>query len=340
MTFRRLTLREPLPPLLDRFGVRSRDQLVRDLRVALHHVPGGERFVADLTTLLFARPDLAFPAYAGFHPADGVAPVYHFFDRTGGGLDYHNRVTRHRMRDWRGGKLTYDEHDGTDFVCPPGTPVVAAAPGVAVAVRDRWLRGGLTLCVDHGHGVLTQSSHLSRVLVPLGASVRRGEIVALSGQSGMDMAISFPWVPPHVHFMVWVGGRPVDPYVAAGEGRVAGTWLHGSEPRSASGPLAGDEAFGLRDIAVDAAAIVRLRGLCADEEIGREIDAAPSDAARAAVIEDSLHHERPAWPVPSPDVRLRPPGDPSRVRLTLPLAAEIYVVARPADVPWTRPSAG
>ena len=44
----------------------------------------------------------------------------------------------------------------------------------------------------------------------------------------------FPWVPPHVHFMVWVHGQPVDPFVRRGELRTAGTWLHGNEPRASA----------------------------------------------------------------------------------------------------------
>src|SRR5207248_2581223 len=138
-------------------------------------------------------------------------------------------------------RLTYDEHDGTDFVCPPGMPLASAAPGVVVAVRDVFLRGGLTVIVDHGAGVVTQYTHCSKVIAEVGQPLLRGEVVALSGTSGIDMLSGFPWVAPHVHFMVWVRGRPVDPFVLRGERDRAGTWLHANDPRP-SAPLADDPA--------------------------------------------------------------------------------------------------
>ena len=93
------------------------------------------------------------PAYRGLVPEDGRAPIFNLFDRVGGGWSFTQRVTRRAVRDYRGGRLSYDEHDGTDFVCPVGTPLVAAAPGQVVLIRDRWLRGGLTIAVDHGENL-------------------------------------------------------------------------------------------------------------------------------------------------------------------------------------------
>ncbi len=58
---------------------------------------------------------------------------------------------------------------------------------------------------------------------------------------------------------------------------------------------------------------------------------------RVALLEDSLHHDRPAWPAEARAMRLRPPQDADRVRLTLPLTSEMYRDAAPADAPWTRP---
>ena len=338
MSFRRFELTEPQPSWPERFGMRSREQVVRDVSLVLHHLPRGDRYIFSVESLGLLRPDLSLPVHAGLYPASGTAPIFNFFDRTAGGREYRVTVSRRRMRDWRGGRLSYDEHDGTDFVCPPGTPLAAAAPGVAVVLRDRWLRGGLTLCIDHGCGVVTQYSHLTRALVEPGRPVRRGETVALAGQSGFDMTQFFPWVPPHVHFMVWVHGRPIDPFLAAGETRVAGTWAHGNVPRTAPGPLAGDGAApALAAVAVDRAAVDAVLRLCRGPEIRREMEAAPSDAARVALLEDSLHHDRPAWPDEARTIPLRPPQDAARVRLTLPLTSEMYRDAAPADAPWTHP---
>jgi hypothetical protein len=52
------------------------------------------------------------------------------------------------VRDFRGGTLTYDSHNGTDFAVPPGTIVVAAAPGRVLRASSEFNRGGLKVFVD------------------------------------------------------------------------------------------------------------------------------------------------------------------------------------------------
>jgi len=326
-----------LPPLLAQFGVRSREQALRDVGRVLAGFSSGEGFSAGASTLGFARPDLSLPAYAGLYPADGVSPIYHLFDRVGGGRGYRNAITRRRARDYRGGRLTYDEHDGVDFVCPRGTPVVAAAPGVLVATRDQWLRGGLTACVDHGGGVITQYTHLTRLLAEVGQPLARGQVFALSGVSGLDMLSGAPWVPPHVHFMVWQGGAPIDPFTGPGE--PAPLWAF-PEARASSGQLPGDPspdqvARGLR-LAVDEAGVDMALRTCLSPEIRAEAEYAPTPEARAAILEDALHHDRRHFSSGAPPSLRRGVGS-VRPRLTLPLSAELYRSAAPADTPWTRP---
>lgn len=338
--FRPIERTHPLPPLADRFGVRGPSRVLRDLATVLSHLPSGERFVMDLSTAGFFRPDLSLPAYAGLVPKDGLSPILHFFDRVGGGHNFRGAITRRTSRDYRGGRLTYDEHDGTDLVCPPGTPLASAAPGVVVATRENFLRGGLTACVDHGGGVVTQYTHLSAMVAEVGQPLARGETVGLSGAAGLDMISGFPWVAPHVHFMVWIDGRPVDPFVAPGEDEPArpGTWLHGNSPETARGPLAGDPPPpSLSDIAIDRRALDAVIERCASPDIRAEIERAPSDAARVAICEDSFHHDRSAWPDEARHSALRPPGDAASVKLTLPLPAAIYRGIRILDAPWTRP---
>lgn len=337
MSFHRSTPPRDLPGFFARFGVRGPGRVGRALRhMVVQKVTGG-RYVAGASTVGFARPDLSLPAYAGLVPDDGLSPIYHFFDRTAGGLGYAARVTRGAARDFRGGRLTYDEHDGTDFVCPAGMQAVAAAPGVLVAARDRFLRGGLTACVDHG-GVVTQYTHLAKLTAEIGQPLARGDAVGLTGHAGFDMTIGFPWVPPHIHFMAWVLGQPVDPFLRPGEDEHAATWLDRNDPRPATGPIEGDpRPMEIGDVDLDPAAIEAARALCLDPEVAAELDAAPHDAARAAILEDSMHHERWAWPIEAAAICLRPNGVRARVRLTLPLPASEYRGARVADAPWTRP---
>jgi murein DD-endopeptidase MepM/ murein hydrolase activator NlpD len=324
-----------------RFGIRSARQLAHDLGFAVRGMSARQGFQVGVSTLGFARPDLSLPAYAGLVPVDGLAPVYHLYDRTTGGARYSQRVTRLTARDFRGGRLSYDDHDGVDFVCPVGTPLCAAAPGMVVAIRDRWLRGGLTVFVDHGHGVVTQYTHCTAASRAVGERVARGQEVARSGVSGLDLTISFPWVPPHVHFSVWVAGQVVDPFRSPGEPERPALWAHGNDPRPAPSVLG--DAFS-RPSPVDEASLDALCESCRDPEIRAELARAASERSTcAAIVEDALHHERQAFPPSLLGRSVRPLGtsesaEALALRLTLPLPATDYAGIRFADAPWTRPA--
>jgi len=328
----------PLPPLSDRFGIRDKAQVMRDLTTLARDGLRGRRFQFSVTSAGLLRPDLSLPAYAGRVPVDGLAPIFNLFDRVNNRRRYTQRVSRDQMRDFRGGRLSYDGHDGVDFVCPVGLPLVAAAPGRVVMIRDRWLRGGLTIAVDHGFGVLTHYTHCSRALTELGQFVERGEPVALSGSSGVDMTSFFPWVPPHIHFMVWVLGRPFDPYCTDSERGDTGTWNARNEPLP-SGPLADDSVPDFTD--VDEAALDRVILSCRDDVIRDELAAAYDEGPpyAAALAEDALHHDAYAWPLAFSGHTVRPADATHdvRVRLTMPLPATEYTGARFADTPWTAP---
>jgi len=167
-----------------------------------------------ISSLHVFTPRLAVSTWLGRKREDRKAPVLNFVNRTPTPVEEGWSVRVTQVRDWRGGRLTYDSHNGTDFVVPPGTPVCAAAPGRVVAIRREFNRGGLKLYLDHGGTLVTTSNHLAKVLVELGQDVRRGQVVALSGYSGLDAVVGFPWVAPHVHYNVWHGGIAVDPYAA------------------------------------------------------------------------------------------------------------------------------
>lgn len=94
-------------------------------------------------------------------------------------------------------------HRGLDFSVPIGTPVRVTGDGVVLAVQQQ--RGfGRVIKVDHGNGVVTVYAHLSEQLVNKGAQVKRGDIIAKSGNSGRSSA-------PHMHYEIRLGGRPVNP---------------------------------------------------------------------------------------------------------------------------------
>jgi hypothetical protein len=322
----------------EQFGVRGPSQLMRDLSTMLGHMARRAGPPVDLSAIGHFRPSISLPAYAGFLPTSGVAPIMNFFDRVGGGRGFRVTVTKRHARDYRGGRLTYDEHDGTDFACPPQMPLVAAAPGVLVAFRDSFLRGGLTACVDHGGGVVTQYTHLTRMLVDVGQPLERGQVIAWSGTGGLDMVSGFPWVPPHVHLTVFVDGIPVDPYRLPGEAAGRASWLHDNDPQT-SGGLPGDpRPRTLSDVRVDERALDRVIASCKRAEIVDELSRARHPATRLAIVEDSLHHDRDAWPEGLFGTRMRLDEGTARVALTLPLPKDEYRSARAHDGLFTKPA--
>ncbi|MCS6801048.1 MAG: M23 family metallopeptidase [Chloroflexota bacterium] len=105
-------------------------------------------------------------------------------------------------RSYNGGPIT-SRHWGTDFDCPVGTPVAAAAAGTVVLADTLAVRG-LAVILDHGLGVFSCYYHLSRADVRLGQAVDRGTRIGLSGASGAVTG-------PHLHWEVRVRGEAVDP---------------------------------------------------------------------------------------------------------------------------------
>lgn len=171
----------------------------------------------DVSSLKILKPRLAIETWLGRRVGGRFAPIYNLFNRTRPPVEEGWSVRVTQVRDFRGRGLTYDSHNGTDFAVPPGTLVVAAAPGRVVRVSNEFDRGGLKVVLDHGDGLVTTSNHLSRALVRVGDVVKRGEPVALSGMSGVDGVFAFPWNAPHVHYNVWFDGEPADPFAAEGE---------------------------------------------------------------------------------------------------------------------------
>jgi murein DD-endopeptidase MepM/ murein hydrolase activator NlpD len=94
-------------------------------------------------------------------------------------------------------------HSGVDFPVDTGTPIQAAAGGVVVSTEFHAAYGNL-LEIDHGNGLSTRYAHTSRILVQAGDLVKRGQVVAESGNTGRSTG-------PHLHFEVLVEGVPQDP---------------------------------------------------------------------------------------------------------------------------------
>ncbi len=94
-------------------------------------------------------------------------------------------------------------HIGLDIAVPEGTPVHAAAAG---RVSQTGWSGeyGILVVVDHEDGYSTYYAHLSRTTVTAGQYVEQGQVVGLSGNTGLSTG-------PHLHFEIREGAVPVDP---------------------------------------------------------------------------------------------------------------------------------
>ena len=94
-------------------------------------------------------------------------------------------------------------HYGMDFSAPTGTEVYAT--GNAKVDYVGWKQGyGNTVILDHGFGYQTLYGHLYKGLVRKGQKVKRGDVIALVGNTGQS-------VGPHLHYEVHINGKPVDP---------------------------------------------------------------------------------------------------------------------------------
>ncbi|HEY4909888.1 MAG TPA: M23 family metallopeptidase [Methylomirabilota bacterium] len=94
-------------------------------------------------------------------------------------------------------------HSGLDIGAPVGTQVKAPAPGTVVFAGTH-PEYGQTLVVDHGNETKSLYGHLSRLSVTVNQTVQRGDVMALTGNTGRSSG-------PHLHYEIQVKGQPVNP---------------------------------------------------------------------------------------------------------------------------------
>jgi murein DD-endopeptidase MepM/ murein hydrolase activator NlpD len=103
-----------------------------------------------------------------------------------------------------GAKTNGKSNDGINVAVPEGTPIKAAEDGV-VAYSGNELKGyGNLVLVRHSNGYVTAYAHASELLVKRGETIKRGQVIAKSGQSGEVGS-------PQLHFEIRKGSSPVDP---------------------------------------------------------------------------------------------------------------------------------
>lgn len=99
---------------------------------------------------------------------------------------------------------TMREHHGVDYLVPEGTAVFATADGVVKSLSEKNTSHGKAVTISHGNGYETSYSHLLDIRVKKGQKVKRGDIIALSGNSGLSFV-------PHLHYEVIYNDTRVDP---------------------------------------------------------------------------------------------------------------------------------
>ena len=95
-------------------------------------------------------------------------------------------------------------HQGIDLTAPRGTNIYATADGEVLQAGYRAGGFGKKVLLDHGYGYRTLYGHCDKILVEAGQQVKRGEVIARVGSTGLSKS-------PHLHYEVHVNGRPVDP---------------------------------------------------------------------------------------------------------------------------------
>jgi murein DD-endopeptidase MepM/ murein hydrolase activator NlpD len=95
-------------------------------------------------------------------------------------------------------------HNGQDFDVPYGTDVCATGDGTVI--ESGWNSGGFGnyIVIDHGYGFQTVYGHLSNIKVTKGLNVKRGDLIGISGNSGLSSG-------PHLHYQVEQFGTHKNP---------------------------------------------------------------------------------------------------------------------------------
>ncbi len=97
-------------------------------------------------------------------------------------------------------------HPGSDMKARYATPVHATADGVVEYAGLHKKSGyGKLIIIDHNYGFKTYFGHLSKIKVKAGSFVKKGDVIALSGNSGLSNG-------PHLHYEVRFVQRPLNPF--------------------------------------------------------------------------------------------------------------------------------
>ncbi len=103
-----------------------------------------------------------------------------------------------------GPKPSGQQNDGINVAVPEGTPIKAAEDGVVAYAGNELKTYGNLVLIRHSNGYVTAYAHASEILVKRDEPIKRGQVIAKSGQTGNVSA-------PQLHFEIRKGSSPVDP---------------------------------------------------------------------------------------------------------------------------------
>jgi murein DD-endopeptidase MepM/ murein hydrolase activator NlpD len=103
-----------------------------------------------------------------------------------------------------GPKPNGQQNDGINVAVPEGTPIKAAEDGVVAYAGNELKTYGNLVLIRHSNGYVTAYAHASEILVKRDEPIKRGQVIAKSGQTGNVSA-------PQLHFEIRKGSSPVDP---------------------------------------------------------------------------------------------------------------------------------
>ncbi|MFC2086652.1 M23 family metallopeptidase [Bacteroidota bacterium] len=96
------------------------------------------------------------------------------------------------------------KHYGLDFAGPVESEIFATGKGIVTKSGYSIFGYGKFIEIDHGYGYKTRYAHLDKIFVKRGQPVKRGDVIALLGNSGRSTG-------PHLHYEVRINNKPVNP---------------------------------------------------------------------------------------------------------------------------------
>ena len=98
-----------------------------------------------------------------------------------------------------------NRHGGMDIAAPEGTEVLAPLSGEVIIASNFFYKGNV-IYINHGAGLVSSYSHLSKIEVKNGDKVKKGDLIGLIGQTGRVTG-------PHLHWEVYLMGIAINPEI-------------------------------------------------------------------------------------------------------------------------------